>query len=251
MKRLLYIGRISGIPVYLHWTFIVLFCWIFFYTARGNYTVQAILAGLQFMLCLSIALVLHEAAHLATANYLKWKTCAISFLPFGGISRTENHKADAGHQLLYSLAGPLLNLVAALGAWLLFSPVQYQTGSLTIQSILSQRFWFQFTALNFFIGLFNLIPALPMDGGRMVCALSSASAKGKKVIRMCLLLGQLVAIGFMLYGFGGNSLMLITGLFVFSGVRLEAGIEEANEILNNIIKVKGVARSKTWKPIHD
>ncbi len=246
MKGLLHIGRVFGIPVYFHWTFIVLFCWIFFYVLGDNFSAPGILAGLQFLFVIWVILILHEAAHVVVAKYFGWRTCAITFLPVGAISRTENQEAGSGHQIFFALAGPVINLMAGSGVWLFLSFVPH----FTIQFILSQGFWFQFAVVNIFIGILNLIPALPMDGGRIVCTLSATPAKGKKVIRLCLLLGQLLAIGLMLYGISASSLMFVTGLFIFSGVRLEAGIEEANEILNNIIKVKGIARSKTWKPIH-
>lgn len=111
MKWSLYLGKISGIKIFIHWTFIILIGWIFLLHSQIGHGVSA---GVFFILALFVCVVLHELGHTLTAKQFKIITRDITLYPIGGIASLENMPEKPRQELLVALAGPAVNIVIAV-----------------------------------------------------------------------------------------------------------------------------------------
>src|SRR3954464_13701314 len=109
------IARLAGIDVFVHFTFLILLGWVALsdYSARGN--VRDAVVGLAFILCLFGVVVLHELGHALAARRYGIETKDITLLPIGGVARLEKMPEKPGEELVVALAGPLVNVVIAVG----------------------------------------------------------------------------------------------------------------------------------------
>jgi len=160
------LGRIAGVPVVLaySWFVIAAFTVIVFgpvlhgdYPRLGN---TAYVVAFAYSVLLLISVLVHELAHALTARIFGWPTEKIVLNLWGGHTQFESFTASPGRSVLVALAGPAANFVLAGGGWLLIS--SHSLGG--VAEILTNIFvW-----ANFLIGVFNILPGLPLDGGRMV-----------------------------------------------------------------------------------
>jgi Zn-dependent protease len=147
------IGRVAGIPVRLHWTLLVLVA--LFGLAQG----AGALAALGGAALLFASVVAHEVAHAVVARGYGIRTRDIVLTPIGGVARLEGMPASGGAEVAIALAGPAMSLAIAAGAWAL----GLVAGKGVIAVVLASLF-----QSNLMLGLFNLLPAFPMDGGRVL-----------------------------------------------------------------------------------
>ncbi|MCB0675346.1 MAG: site-2 protease family protein [Saprospiraceae bacterium] len=249
MRSSFQIARFFDIPVRLHWTFFLLLAWVG-YTGylqdRGwIYISWWILLVLTVFLCV----VLHEFGHALTARRYGVQTRDIILSPIGGIARLEKLPENPIHEFRVAIAGPLVNLaIAALLSpviWLLFSRefqhlVGWATGTPPAmdgsESSLPGYFLPSIFLLNITLAVFNMLPAFPMDGGRILRALLSLRYGRTTATRIAARLGQALAILLALYGLwriDDNFITVIIGVFVFitatqeyQFVRIESLLEE-------------------------
>src|SRR5215204_5683941 len=113
MKWSLYLGKISGIKIFIHWTFLILIGWIFLIHVRAGDDFSEGLWGVIFILFLFVCVVLHELGHALTAKRFKIVTRDITLYPIGGIASMESLPEKPGQELLVALAGPAVNVVIA------------------------------------------------------------------------------------------------------------------------------------------
>jgi Zn-dependent protease/CBS domain-containing protein len=168
------IGRIAGIDLYVHATFPLLFLWIAL-SAVGRASVVTTLATLGLTLAVFVIVVLHECGHAFAARRYGIRTRDITLLPIGGIARLERMPRDPRQELQVALAGPTVNillaailyaLLAAIGPANVRPALEAAATSVTLTSVIAQLL-----AINVWLAVFNLIPAFPMDGGRVLRAL--------------------------------------------------------------------------------
>jgi Zn-dependent protease len=160
------LGRIAGIPVVLaySWFIIAAFTVIVYgpVLQRNNpgLGVTAYVVAFAYAVLLLISVLVHELAHALTAKIYHWPTEKIVLNLWGGHTQFESFTASPGRSVLVAMAGPAANFVLAAGGWLLVS-----TGNLSgVADILANIFvW-----ANLLIGIFNVLPGLPLDGGRLV-----------------------------------------------------------------------------------
>jgi Zn-dependent protease len=217
------LGRIAGIDVYVHATFALLLLWVGFISYVPRRDVNDVLAGLAFILCLFGVVVLHELGHALAARRYGIKTRDITLLPIGGVARLERMPDEPKQELVVALAGPAVNVVLAGG---LFAVLYF--GRLPISppeevatfggNLLSQLFM-----ANVFLAVFNMLPAFPMDGGRVLRALLAMRMDYVRATRIAAGIGQFMAVLFGLIGLMGNPLLLVIALFVWVGAAAEAG----------------------------
>lgn len=221
MSWSLKLGRVLGIPIYLHWTFLILVAWLVIAgTVENNDVVQG-LAEAGFVLALFACVVLHEFGHALTARRFGVATSDITLLPIGGVARLERMPEKPSEELLVALAGPAVNLVIVI--LLLIFRVPFPAPADSSQELVHSGFWPKLLMVNVFLGAFNLLPAFPMDGGRVLRALLAMRLPYARATRLAANVGQMMAIGFGLLGLSGQApILLFIAIFVWIGAEAEA-----------------------------
>ena len=169
------IVRIAGINVYLHWTFLILLAWIFIASISAGQNAGEAFMGVVSVLALFACVVLHELGHALTARRFDIQTQRITLLPIGGLAMLEKMPEDPRQELLVALAGPAVNVVIA-GLLFGYMALTGQEVFTLISNIwkdssqiqLGQYFIPYLLLINVVLFAFNLIPAFPMDGGRVL-----------------------------------------------------------------------------------
>ena len=180
MKWSLKLGSVVGIGVYLHWTVILLIGFIFLTHLGAGETAGQALAGVGFILALFGCVVLHEFGHALTAKRYGVLTRDITLLPIGGVARLERIPEKPMQEFWVAIAGPAVNAVIAA---MLFGILLLQGRTHELMEVhgMKNGFLAQLMWVNLFIGTFNLLPAFPMDGGRVLRALL-ANRLGRRMI---------------------------------------------------------------------
>ncbi len=167
-------GRLIGIDVYVHVTFPLLFVWVAFRARAGGASGRAILAALALTLAVFLIVVLHECGHALIARRFGIRTRDITLLPIGGTARLERMPRQPRQELLIAIAGPAVNLVLAAILYAgsqLFGVGVLRELSRPAIAITPASAAAQLIAINVGMAAFNLIPAFPMDGGRVLRAI--------------------------------------------------------------------------------
>lgn len=223
------IARIAGVDLRVHASFFLLLAWV----GYGDYIgggMGAMVEGMVFILLLFTCVVLHEFGHALAARAFGIHTPDITLLPIGGVARLERMPEKPLQELAVALAGPAVNVVIALGLFAvigkfsglggLFSADGMETG--VLGSLL---------AVNVMLVLFNLIPAFPMDGGRVLRALLAIRIKRARATEIAAGVGQAVAVIFAIIGIGfGQPILLLIAVFVFFGAQQEAAFAGEKEV---------------------
>lgn len=233
MKWSLPLGSFAGIRVYVHWTFALLLGWILFsYLGRGHDWAEA-WSGVGFILAIFGCVLLHEFGHALTAKRYGIRTRDITLLPIGGIARLERLPENPRHELWVTLAGPAVNVVIAAALfsilWLAHNTDQARQVGLLQGNFLMRLMW-----VNVFLGLFNLLPAFPMDGGRILRALLSFRLGRAKATRLAASIGQAMAVLFGIAGFFGNPMLIFIAIFVYLGAEAEAHAIETTSFIGGL-----------------
>src|SRR5690625_1005818 len=163
------VARVAGITVRLHTTFLLLLIWI----GVGHYLaggLPAALQGLAFIIAIFGSVLLHEFGHALAAKRYGIETPDITLLPIGGVARLERLPERPKEELVVAVAGPAVNvvIVAVLYVGLLLTGRPGMPGGF---ALIGGNFFAQLIAVNVWLVLFNIIPAFPMDGGRILRAL--------------------------------------------------------------------------------
>lgn len=216
------LGRVAGIPIYIHWTFAILIVWL---VAAGAMEGGGLAAGLLqggFVLAVFACVVLHELGHALTARRFGVPTSDITLLPIGGVARLQRIPEKPAQELLVALAGPAVNLAIILVLWFAFG-VRLPGATADTDAILHSGFWSKLLLVNVFLAGFNMLPAFPMDGGRVLRALLAMKLPYARATRVAASIGQLMAIAFGLFGLSnGAPMLLFIALFVWIGAEAEA-----------------------------
>ena len=210
------IGSVVGIPIYIHATFFLIIVWVALSHWLQGQTLGAILTGIAFVLALFACVVLHELGHALTARRYRIKTRDITLLPIGGIARLERMPDDPREELWVALAGPAVNVAIAAVLFLAL----YVTGSwqpLNRLSLAEGSFLQRLMLLNVFLVGFNLLPAFPMDGGRVLRALLATTLSYVRSTQLAATIGQAMALLFGFVGFLTNPFLIIIAFFVWIG----------------------------------
>ncbi|QDU38128.1 Putative zinc metalloprotease Rip3 [Maioricimonas rarisocia] len=224
------IGRIAGIRLRMHWTFLLLLAWIAISYAATDGGWIAAARGVGFILAVFGCVILHELGHALTARRYGVPTEDITLLPIGGVARMQRMPTEPMHEFWIAVAGPAVNVViaAVLFVGLLAG---YGTGAVTIEPSFSTSFFVNLMWVNVALVLFNVLPAFPMDGGRILRALLATRMDYRRATHIAASLGQMMAILFGIAGFFVNPLLLFIALFVYMGAEAEAQTVDLRESL--------------------
>jgi Zn-dependent protease/CBS domain-containing protein len=234
MKWSLKLGRFAGIDVFVHWTFVLLLGWIFVAQFGHGGDAVAALRVVAFLLSLFGCVVLHEYGHALTARRYGIRTRDITLLPIGGVATLERMPENPRQELWVSLAGPAVNLVIAAA---LFAVLLVIRGSAPIETILlSDGFLPRLMSVNIFLAVFNLLPAFPMDGGRVLRAVLATRLGRRRATQIAANVGQAMAIALGVLGFFvvGNPLLIFIAIFVYLGAQGEAQMVELTSIIRGL-----------------
>jgi len=227
------LARIAGIDVYMHATFLLLIGWVAFsyWTEQG--TLQAVLSGILFILLLFGFVVMHEYGHALTARKFGIKTRDITLYPVGGVARLERMPEKPIEELWVALAGPAVNVVVAI---LLFAylAVTRTIEPLTSLSISTGSLIERLMIVNLWLVGFNLIPAFPMDGGRVLRALLGLRLEYVQATQIAATVGQGFAFIFGFIGLFNNPFLVFIALFVWMGATQEASMVQMKHSISGI-----------------
>lgn len=227
------LGTFAGIDVFVHATFLLIVGWYALSYWMASHTLWAVLEGVAFILLLFVSVTLHEYGHALTARRFGIETHDITLYPIGGVARLERMPENPLQELWVALAGPAVNVVIA--ALLLVGLAL--TGSLTPVDnwlVLSGSFFQRLMIVNLLLVVFNLIPAFPMDGGRVLRAVLALVMDYVKATQAAAAVGQGLAI---LFGFAGlftNPFLLFIAFFVWMGASQEASLVQMKNVLGGI-----------------
>lgn len=211
------LATVAGIPVRVHFTFLLFLAWLGH--ARG-------LAGTALVLALFLCVVLHEFGHALTARRYGIETRDITLYPIGGVAMLTG-RLRPRHELWVALAGPAVNVALVLLIW----PILALSGGLNAANLQGSFLGNLFVA-NAVMAAFNLIPAFPMDGGRVLRALLARGMSVERATSIAATVGQAIAIGFFLTGLITHQVVLtFVALFVFLGAGQESQAETTRSFL--------------------
>lgn len=232
------IGSAWGIPIELHITFLLLIIAVFILSYPQFYLFFIILFLFVFV-------VFHELAHSVIARHYGIKVRKIILYPIGGVSEIEEIPDNPSQEWRMAVAGPLTSLflgVALLAISLLISP-QLLTYVFTLAT--TGNLLFDLAILNIYLGAFNLIPAFPMDGGRVFRALLAERMKYSDATRYAVYLGKIFGVAMVIAGFliPNYFLLILVGIFVYIGASEEAEQTIISTTLAGV-RVKDVMQSE-------
>lgn len=224
------IGSLCGIDVFVHATFLILLAWVAFSHIAQGHGLSPAVDGLALVLAIFGVVVLHELGHALTARRFGIRTRDITLFPFGGIASLERMPEQPTQELLVALAGPAVNLAlaAALGAILAATGGALEMGDMHLVggSFLTKLVW-----INLSLAVFNLLPAFPMDGGRVLRALLAFRLPYARATELAATIGQGMALVFGILGLFTNPMLLIIAFFVWMGAQQESSLVQVRSAL--------------------
>jgi Zn-dependent protease/predicted transcriptional regulator len=226
------IGRFFGIDVFLHFTFLLMLVWI---VGEAYYrTKDWWVAGdrLLFFILLFTIVVMHEYGHALTARLFGVKTKDIILLPIGGVARLESIPQKPWQEFLIAIAGPVVNVVLAMlcTIWMVVDGtfaaalqelMRPPAAGNALQSVLDSSMAVRLLGVNITLIVFNLIPAFPMDGGRVLRSVLAMGLDYVQATWIAARIGQAVAVVFAILGFW-DPMMFLIAFFVWTGALQEA-----------------------------
>ncbi len=229
MKWSYRLGRFFGIDFYLHVTFILFLAWVWWTPPQqGPLT-------LGFILCAFTCVALHEYGHALMARKFGVKTHDITLLPIGGVARLERIPERPFHEFLVAIAGPAVNAVIAVVLYgiclLLRINPSYESDLLIKADFMVTLMWW-----NVGMIAFNMLPAFPMDGGRVLRALLAMKFEYAKATRAAAIVGKVMAALFAYFALfhSGSLLLIIIAVFVWMGASDEVAAADQRSALSGV-----------------
>jgi Zn-dependent protease len=245
------IGRVAGIKLRVHATFLILLAWLALVDYRNTGTVAGALLGVSFALALFASVLLHELGHAIAGRRVGVPTRDITLLPIGGVARLEHIPDKPKQELGIALAGPavtvLIVLVLALVLRLAGQPMLLTQSAIArgnAGAFLAQLMWLNVTLL-----LFNLLPAFPMDGGRVLRAVLALHRDYLQATEIAVRVGRAFALLFGVVGLFVNPFLMLIALFIWVSAAAESGALHERSTLSGVqVKRLMVGAIRTLAP---
>lgn len=262
LKGTFKIATFFGIPVLIHWSFVLVLAWILGSAYSNGLDGNGLLWYTLLFISVFASVVMHEYGHALTARKYGVETRDIILLPIGGVARLERLPENPMEEFWVAVAGPLVNigLAAVLSIYFLF--VSFDEIFLTLEILDFERrspigvmslFIPAVIIGNLVLAIFNLIPAFPMDGGRILRALLSLKMERAQATRIASIIGQVLALGFVvvsIYPFQ-DPILAILGLFIFFVARQENSALQQEVRFSNLFVDEIYHRQFTRLEPHD
>ncbi len=240
------VAKMFGIPVFVHWSFLLLFFWIAYLTISMGLGLKFFFWYSALFLAIFICVVFHEFGHALTARRYGVQTRDIILSPIGGIARLEKLPEKPIQEFLVALAGPLVNIgifLVLLSIQLVFGVGDMQVWTepdfKSMMNVLLRGSFvtFMFTTLlglNLGLAVFNLIPAFPMDGGRILRSLLAIPLKRVRATQVAVFIAQIIAGLIFIWAISNGEIILgLITVFVFFAARQENRIVRFDALLEN------------------
>lgn len=239
MKWSFSIARVFGIDIRIHASFV--FALMIGAMWGLEFGQKGVAFGLLFTILLFACVVLHELGHSLVAKAFKIPVREIVLLPIGGVAQMEKNPEKPVHELLIAVAGPLVNVVIAIGIWVAFGKtllsgidLKALTSPQSVQPS-AQALVFWLLTANVSLAVFNMIPAFPLDGGRVLRAVLAMFMGFSQGTRVAAGIGQFIAILLGLFAvMTGQVLMALIAFFIFLGAGRERAEEQARTVLHTL-----------------
>ena len=236
MRWSLRLGSISGIEIRVHFTFALLLAAAASQLADKQGS-RGALYGMLVVVSLFACVVLHELGHGLVAQRFGVTVREIVLLPIGGVARLLSEPKKPLHELLIALAGPLVNVVIAIGLFVALGPATFLSGDLvelegrsfatpSVHNLLMALFYGNVT-----LAVFNMVPALPMDGGRVLRAILSFFVGPVKATNIASIVAQVLAVALGLYGLQAQPFLVFIAILVFMGAAQERSTTRTTALL--------------------
>jgi len=214
------LGNLAGIGVYVHWSFWILPAWILLSTLSGGGGLITAVTMVVFVFAVFGCVVLHELGHALMARRYRIGTHDITLYPIGGVASLTRIPSRPSHELAIALAGPAVNVViaAALFAGAFLTGVG---GQAAIGDMVGGSFLINLACVNVALVAFNLLPAFPMDGGRVLRAFLAMRIPYVRATTIAARVGQAIAVVLALIGVFSGGTLLLVALFVFLAAHAE------------------------------
>lgn len=226
---------IKGIKLYVHWSFPLLIIYVMVSEWwRGGGFYSGILVA-TLVLAVFLTVILHELGHALMARRFGCRTKDIVLLPIGGMARMERLPEKPVQEILVAVAGPLVNGIIAMAVYVILyieRPLPSFTG---IGGISFSTWPAHFFYANIALVLFNLLPAFPMDGGRILRGLLTFKLGQLKATRIAARIGQVIALGMIVLGFYANPFLVLIGVFIILAAQVESNYYTTRSILKEAI----------------
>lgn len=234
------IGHVAGIKLRVHATFLILLAWLALVDYRDTGTAIGALRGTLFTLTLFASVLLHELGHAVTARRFGVPTRDITLLPIGGVARLEHIPEKPKQELAIALAGPavttLIALILAFGLNVAGLPLILTADAIAhgnahgdVGVFLAQLMWVNVTLL-----LFNLLPAFPMDGGRVLRAFLALRADYLRATDIAARVGRVFALLFGIVGLLYNPFLVLIALFIWMSAAAESSALHERSALSGV-----------------
>ena len=250
------LGQVAGIGIFVHWTFLLLIAWVVYLFVSEGSDLAGVVNGIVFVLAIFGCIVLHELGHALTARQFGIQTRDITLLPIGGVARLERMPENPTQELLVALAGPAVNvliaavLAAILLCWAVVASASQPEVSGSLLEWLNAMadampkwviFLLSLLAVNLVLFVFNLVPAFPMDGGRVLRSLLAQTLDYVQATQIAASIGQTLAILFGVIGLfgipgwiGQQPMLLFIALFVYLGAEQEAHMVRVRSVMRGV-----------------
>ncbi|MAZ15839.1 MAG: site-2 protease family protein [Ahrensia sp.] len=233
------IAKVAGSEIRIHVTFFLLLLWIGIASFQSGGGAAAT-EGVLFIIAVFACVVLHELGHAMAARRYGIKTPSITLLPIGGVAQLERMPERPSEEVVVAIAGPLVNvviaavLIAILGAF---------PNLATVANIENPQpgFLSRLAVVNIILVLFNLIPAFPMDGGRVLRALLAMKFNRVRATAIAATIGQITSFIFGFLGLlTGNVLLIFVAIFVYMAATGESQATSFQAIASKVSVRKGM-----------
>ena len=235
MKGALYFGSVKGIKLYIHWTFSLLVLWVIGTHFYDGGEMASLGNRLFFLFAVFACVLLHELGHALSALRYGVPTRDITLLPIGGVARLERIPEKPAQELVVAAAGPAVNVLIAIIIFLVITISNGIPDSFSPDTISETDISMNLLIVNISLVIFNLIPAFPMDGGRMLRAVLSLKLNRAKATKIAAIIGQIIAVGFIILGIYANPILAFIGVYIIMSARQEAAQVSRAEFLKNLV----------------
>jgi Zn-dependent protease/CBS domain-containing protein len=223
--------RVFGVPVRLHFTFVLLVAFLIMMGARGG---QSAMNNVIYILALFASVLLHELGHVGVSRRYGIRTLEVVLYPIGGVARLERSPRPR-EELWIALAGPAVNLLIAAAMAAVLLPMGLNAAFTSVTDPTDANLLARIAVGNLILAAFNMIPAFPMDGGRVLRSLMARWSPEDVATRRAASAGRMFAILIGLYGLlSGQFLLLFIALFVYIGATQETAIVTGRTLTSGV-----------------